>query len=87
MKEIKVRLPDSLVTSIEREAKARKINRAEVMRERLADIPSCESITPDVFYQTVNKVRHKIGNILTRSQAENVVAACLIEFKSLEASQ
>jgi|TARA_R110000824_G_scaffold300_7_gene1510 hypothetical protein len=87
MKEIKVRLPDSLVTSIEREAKARKINRAEVMRERLADIPSCESITPDVFYQTVNKVRHKIGNILTRSQAENVVAACLVEFKSLEASQ
>jgi N-glycosylase/DNA lyase len=87
MKEIKVRLPDSLITSIEREAKARKINRAEVMRERLADIPSCESITPDVFYQTVNKVRHKIGNILTRSQAENVVAACLIEFKSLEASQ
>jgi|TARA_R110001592_G_scaffold36616_1_gene123088 N-glycosylase/DNA lyase len=87
MKEIKVRLPDSLITSIEREAKARKINRAEVMRERLADIPSCESITPDVFYQTVNKVRHKIGNILTRSQAENVVAACLVEFKSLEASQ
>jgi len=87
MKEIKVRLPDSLVTSIEREAKARKINRAEVMRERLADIPSCESITPDVFYQTVNKVRHKIGNVLTRSQAENVVAACLVEFKSLEASQ
>ena len=87
MKEIKVRLPDSLVTSIEREAKARKINRAEVMRERLADIPSCESITPDVFYQTVNKVRHKIGNILTRSQAENVVAACLVEFKSLETSQ
>ena len=87
MKEIKVRLPGSLITSIEREAKARKINRAEVMRERLADIPSCESITPDVFYQTVNKVRHKIGNILTRSQAENVVAACLVEFKSLEASQ
>lgn len=57
------------------------------MRERLADIPSCESITPDVFYQTVNKVRRKIGNILTRSQAENVVAACLIEFKSLEPSQ
>ena len=87
MKEIKVRLPDSLVASIEREAKARKINRADVMRERLADIPSCESITPDVFYQTVNKVRRKIGNILTRSQAENVVAACLIEFKSLEPSQ
>jgi len=87
MKEIKVRLPDSLVESLEREAKARKLNRADVMRERLADLPSCESITPDVFYQTVSKVRRKIGNILTRSQAENVVAACLIEFKSLEASQ
>ncbi len=87
MKEIKVRLPDSLIASLEREAKARKINRADVMRERLSDLPSCESITPDVFYQTVSKVRRKIGNILTRSQAENVVAACLIEFKSLEASQ
>ena len=87
MKEIKVRLPDSLIASLEREAKARKINRADVMRERLADLPSCESITPDVFYQTVGKVRRKIGNILTRSQAENVVAACLIEFKSLETSQ
>tara|TARA_X000001382_G_scaffold120987_1_gene102950 strand:- start:282 stop:545 length:264 start_codon:yes stop_codon:yes gene_type:complete len=87
MKEIKVRLPDSLITSIEREAKARKVNRADVMRERLADLPPSDSITPDVFYQTVNKVRHKIGNVLTRSQAENVVAACLIEFKSLETSQ
>jgi nucleotidyltransferase/DNA polymerase involved in DNA repair len=86
MKEIKVRLSESLIASLEREARARKINRADVMRERLADLPSCESITPDVFYQTVNKVRRKIGNILTRSQAENVVAACLIEFKSLEAS-
>jgi len=87
MKEIKVRLSDSLIASLEREAKARKLNRADPMRERLADLPSCASITPDVFYQTVGKVRPKIGNILTRSQAENVVAACLVEFKSLEASQ
>ena len=87
MKEIKVRLPDSLIESLEREAKARQVNRADIMRLRLASFPFCESITPDVFYQTVNKVRRKIGNILTRSQAENVVAACLIEFKSLETSQ
>ena len=87
MKEIKVRLPDSLIASLEREAKSRQVNRADVMRERLADLPSCESITPDVFYQTVNKVRHRIGNVLTRSQAENVGPACLVEFKSLEAGQ
>ncbi len=87
MKEIKVRLPDSLVESLEKEARHRRINRADVMRERLGDLPLCESITPDVFYQTVNKVRKKIGNILTRSQAENVVAACIIEFKALETSQ
>ena len=84
MREIKVRLPTSLIASLEEEAQFRKISRAELMREKLTNLPPHESISPDVFYQTVNKVRRKIGNILTRSQAENVVAACLIEFRTLE---
>ena len=87
MKEIRVRLSEPLIASLDREAQVRKLTRSDVMRERLSDTLSCEPISPDVFYQTVNRVRRKIGNILTRSQAENVVAACLIEFKSLEPSQ
>jgi Arc/MetJ-type ribon-helix-helix transcriptional regulator len=59
MKPLTVRLPDSLVAEIERESRARRLSKSDVVRERLRQ--------PHRALENPSAVRDLIGDILDRS--------------------
>ena len=46
MKTLTIRLPDSLVTEIEQESRARSVSKSDIVRERLAALPPARPAHP-----------------------------------------
>ena len=57
MKTVTLRLPDDLHANIEAEARARRVSRSDVMRERLASAPNGETADP------LASIRDLIGSV------------------------
>jgi hypothetical protein len=59
MKTLTVRLPDTLVADIETEARARKVSKSDVVRERLSAPTSTEDRRPP----SLQAIAHLIGSV------------------------
>ena len=60
MKTLTVRLPDALVTQIERESRLRRISKSDVVRERLQERPA----QPPAPVPTGGSMRDLIGDLI-----------------------
>lgn len=79
MKEIKLRLDETEIAMLDREAKLSSTTRAELIRSRIRSNNPSGVITLDDFQKLITKVVRTSGVSLPRPQVETLVATVVAE--------